>query len=44
MKLHKLFSDRLGRRGIAAVEFALIIPVLLVLFIGTIEVLTLYRT
>lgn len=34
----------LGRRGIAAVEFALIVPVLLILAIGTIEVLTLYRT
>jgi Flp pilus assembly protein TadG len=44
MKLRWLFQDRLGRRGIAAVEFALVIPVLLVMFIGTIEVLTLYRT
>lgn len=35
---------RLGRRGIAAVEFAILMPILLVLFIGTIEVLTLYRT
>jgi Flp pilus assembly protein TadG len=35
---------RLGRRGIAAVEFALIIPILLLLFLGTIEILTLYRT
>ncbi len=34
----------LGRRGVAAVEFALIVPVLLVLFVGTIEILTLYRT
>lgn len=44
MKMHKLFRDRLGRRGIAAVEFALIVPVLLVMFIGTVEALTLYRT
>ena len=35
---------RLGTRGIAAVEFALIVPVLLILFIGTVEVVTLYRT
>ena len=34
----------MGRRGIAAVEFAIIAPVLLVMFIGTVEVLTLYRT
>lgn len=39
-----LLRDRLGRRGIAAVEFALVMPILLVMFIGTIEVLTLYRT
>ncbi|HEY1857560.1 TadE/TadG family type IV pilus assembly protein [Acidocella sp.] len=32
------------RRSIAAVEFALVMPILLVLFIGTIEILTLYRT
>ncbi|HQT46240.1 MAG: hypothetical protein B7X08_02305 [Acidocella sp. 20-63-7] len=44
MKLRKLFHDKLGRRGIAAVEFALVMPVLLPLFIGTIEILTLYRT
>jgi Flp pilus assembly protein TadG len=44
MKPRCLFRDRLGRRAVAAVEFALIIPVLLVLFIGTIEILTLYRT
>jgi len=43
MKLHEFFRDRLGRRGIAAVEFAIIVPVLLVMFIGTVEVLTLYR-
>lgn len=36
-------SNWRGRRGIAAVEFALVMPVLLVLFIGTFEVLTLYR-
>lgn len=34
----------MGRRGIAAVEFALIVPVLLILFVGTVEILTLYRT
>ncbi|OYV33290.1 MAG: hypothetical protein B7Z81_11590, partial [Acidocella sp. 20-61-6] len=33
----------LGRRSVAAVEFALIVPVLLVMFIGTIELITLYR-
>ena len=38
------FKDRLGRRGVAAVEFALVMPFLLVLFLGTIEILTLYRT
>ena len=38
------FKDRLGRRGIAAVEFALVMPILIVLFLGTIEILTLYRT
>ena len=35
---------RLGERGIAAVEFALVMPVLLILFIGTVEVALLYRT
>jgi Flp pilus assembly protein TadG len=35
--------DVLGRRSVAAVEFAIIVPVLLVMFIGTIEVITLYR-
>jgi Flp pilus assembly protein TadG len=35
---------RMGRRGVAAVEFALVAPVLLVLFMGTAEVLLLYRT
>lgn len=44
MKLRRLLRDKLGRRGVAAVEFAIIAPVLLVLFIGTIEILTLYRT
>ncbi len=34
----------MGRRGIAAVEFALVVPFLLVMFMGTTEVLTLYRT
>jgi Flp pilus assembly protein TadG len=33
----------LGRRGVAAVEFALVLPVLLILFMGTVEILTLYR-
>ncbi len=33
-----------ARRGVAAVEFALVVPVLLLLFIGTIEIITLYRT
>ncbi|MDD2795434.1 TadE/TadG family type IV pilus assembly protein [Acidocella sp.] len=32
------------RRSVAAVEFALVVPFLLLMFIGTIEVLTLYRT
>ena len=43
MKLFNFSPFKLGRRGIAAVEFALVAPMLLVLFIGTIEVLTLYR-
>ncbi len=34
----------LERRGVAAVEFALVVPVLLILFMGTVEILTLYRT
>lgn len=42
--LRGLLRDRLGRRGVAAVEFALVVPVMLVMFIGMIEVLTLYRT
>jgi Flp pilus assembly protein TadG len=41
---HWRFRKYVGRRGIAAVEFALVAPILLVLFIGTIEVFTLYRT
>lgn len=41
--MRKLFHDRLGRRGIAAVEFAIIVPVLLVMFIGVVEMLTIYR-
>lgn len=36
--------DWLGRRGVAAVEFAIVMPFVLVLFIGTIEIATLYRT
>lgn len=44
MTFWHLFGSRLGRRSVAAVEFALIAPVLLILFIGTIEMLTLYRT
>jgi Flp pilus assembly protein TadG len=35
---------KLGRRGIAAVEFAIFVPMLLILLIGTTELLTLYRT
>lgn len=35
---------QLDRRGIAAVEFALVVPLLLILTLGTIEMLTLYRT
>ncbi len=31
------------RRSVAAVEFALVVPLLLLMFIGTIEVITLYR-
>lgn len=41
--MRRFWSRRLGRRGVAAVEFALVMPVLLVMFIGTVEVLTLYR-
>jgi Flp pilus assembly protein TadG len=39
-----LAGRRLGQRGTAAVEFALVAPLLLVLFIGTQEMLLLYRT
>ncbi len=35
---------RLGQRGVAAVEFAICAPVLLLLFLGTLEILLLYRT
>lgn len=42
--LPKFLRVRLGRRAIAAVEFAIMAPVLLVLVIGTVEILTLYRT
>jgi hypothetical protein len=35
---------RLGCRGLAAVEFAIFAPVLLILLLGTAEILTLYRT
>jgi hypothetical protein len=38
------FRRRLGRRAVAAVEFAMIMPFVLVMFMGTIEVSTLYRT
>jgi len=34
----------LDRRAIAAVEFAIIVPILLVMFIGVVEIVTLYRT
>lgn len=45
MKLfHLNFKCLKDRRSVAAVEFALIVPFLLLLFIGTIEILTLYRT
>lgn len=44
MQKQMLFRDKLGRRGIAAVEFALVVPVLLLLFMGTVEMLTAYRT
>jgi hypothetical protein len=35
---------RLGTRAIAAVEFAICAPMLLILFLGTVEILLLYRT
>ncbi|MDR3576204.1 MAG: pilus assembly protein [Anaerolineaceae bacterium] len=41
--IFRFFHRFKDRRGIAAVEFALVMPILLVLFIGTIEILTLYR-
>lgn len=44
MILPGIFHRFMSRRAVAAVEFAIIVPVLLVLFVGTIEVLTLYRT
>lgn len=34
----------LARRSVAAVEFALVVPVLLLLFLGVVEIITLYRT
>jgi Flp pilus assembly protein TadG len=34
----------LARRSVAAVEFALIVPVMLLLFLGVVEIVTLYRT
>lgn len=34
----------LGQRGVAAVEFAMCAPLLLLLFLGTLEILMLYRT
>ncbi len=42
--LYRRSRQRLGRRAVAAVEFALIMPFVLVLFMGTIEISTLYRT
>ncbi len=44
MTLRQIWPIKLGRRSIAAVEFALFAPILLVLFIGTSQILTLYRT
>ena len=40
----RLASFKLGCRAIAAVEFAICAPMLLILFLGTIEILMLYRT
>lgn len=42
--LRECLHKPLGRRAIAAVEFALVMPFVLVLFMGTIEISTLYRT
>jgi TadE-like protein len=42
--LHVRLRRSLGRRAVAAVEFAMIMPFILILFMGTIEVSTLYRT
>jgi hypothetical protein len=39
-----LERNGLGRRGIAAVEFALCVPMLLILVFGTLEIVLLYRT
>lgn len=41
-----MISRRLvfDRRSVAAVEFALVVPILFVLFLGTVEIVTLYRT
>ncbi|MDE8347416.1 MAG: pilus assembly protein [Acidocella sp.] len=44
MMLPGFCKKLVSRRAVAAVEFAIIVPVLIILFIGTIEVLTLYRT
>lgn len=45
MKFRDLRKDWLGRRAIAAVEFAIIVPFfLLPMFLGTFEIVSLYRT
>lgn len=44
MNSRHLQRGGLGRRAVAAVEFAIVVPLLLVILIGTIEILTLYRT
>ena len=36
--------DLLGRRGTAAVEFAIFLPIMLIIFMGTVELATAYRT
>jgi hypothetical protein len=41
--LRQIWPIKIGRRSIAAVEFALFAPLLLALFIGTAQILTLYR-